>query len=183
VVQVSPSSATLPIDIEDTTIVARQAARSAVTFAFGTTDVTTAGTTTIFGLTNQGFLSQFPGDTIVVGNSMEQGDVTLASLGKFSLASDTSLVIDTLGNITGLGDVTATGTGKVISLEAVIGSSPVPTPGEVGANVGTTTSTTTGLGDTTDKKKLGGSGGTANGNGQQNGTISNGGNTGSGVCH
>jgi filamentous hemagglutinin family protein len=159
VIQVSPSSATLPIDIEDTTI----AASALRTFAV---------TPTLFGLTNLTFLSLFPGDTIVVGNSGELGNVEMGVNGKITLAAGTNLVIDTLGSVKGLSTVITTGT--VLSLAPLIGLPPV-TAGEIDPSSGT------GLGDQTDKKKLAQTGGDTSG-GQQGGTISSDSNP-SDVCH
>ena len=147
---------------------ASRASTSAITTA--PTFATTAPV--LFGLTNLTFFSLFPGDTVVVGNSGEQGNVTIGSLGKISLAAGTNLVIDTAGGVTGLGTVITTGT--VILIQPVIF-----TPGQAGATVGSD-NTSTGLGDQTDKKKLGQNSGSTGG--QQNGTVSQESSTGS-VCH
>ncbi|HEV2236757.1 MAG TPA: hypothetical protein VGR57_08870, partial [Ktedonobacterales bacterium] len=162
VVQVSPFAASLPIDIEDTTLLAAQARTAAITFA---------ATPPLFGLTNQAFLSLFPGDTIVIGNSAEVGSVTLGANGPIKLGS-TNLIIDTLGPVTGLGTVTTTGVVK--SLFTLLAIPPV-TSGEIDPT------SNTGLGDQTDKKKLG-QPSSDTGTGQQGGTISSD-TSGTGVCH
>ena len=164
-VQVAPFDPAAAMDIEDTTLLSAVFTQGVITFS---------ATSSTFGLTNSAFLSLFPGDTIVVGNSAETGSATLGANGPINIGS-TNLIIDTTGSITGLSTVISTG--KVLSLLSILGP-PIPpvTSGEI-----TGSTTNTGLGDQTDKKKLGQpSGGT--GTGQQGGTISSD-TSGTGVCH
>ena len=101
-VQVVPFDSAVPIDIEDA-----PAASSVLTLVTGPTT---------FGLTNQGFISLFPGATVAVGNTGETGDVTLGANGPLDIG-DTNLVIFTLGSVTGLGTVTSTGIGELPALD------------------------------------------------------------------
>ena len=159
-VQVSPTDPTTAIDIED------HPAASA-----GNAFITNAVNTSFF-LSNLGFLSLFPGDTVAVGSAQESGAVTVGASGAFDIGS-TNLIIESSGAITGLSTVTSTG--LVVSLLSILGP-PIPpvTAGEIDPT------TSTGLGDQTDKKHFGQNG--VSGDGQQGGTISND-DTGTGVCH
>ncbi|HEV2332786.1 MAG TPA: hypothetical protein VGV16_06450, partial [Gammaproteobacteria bacterium] len=167
-VQVEPFDLTLPIDIEDSTLLKSALGSAALTDASGPTS---------FGLTNSSFLSLFPGDTIAVGGTGEAGAVTIGANGPLKLGS-TNLIIFTTGNITGLGTVTSTGI--VQSLLAFLGP-PVPpvTAAEVDPTAGS--GTNTGLGDQTDKRKIGG-GGDEGGGSQPAGTVSQDSGNAS-VCH
>lgn len=108
VIQVLPASNTYPVQVESQ-------------------PVTTAAT---LDLSNAAFISLFPGATVVVGGDGYAGNVTLASQGKFALAAGTNLIIDTSGNVTGLGDVTSTGV--VVLLQSLLGPPvPPPTSGEI----------------------------------------------------
>lgn len=167
-VQVEPFDLTLPIDIEDSTLLKSVLGSAALTDASGATS---------FGLTNSSFLSLFPGDTIAVGGTGEAGVVTIGANGPLDIG-DTNLIIYTTGDITGLGTITSTGI--VQSLLSVLGPAVPPvTAGEVDPTAGS--GTNTGLGDQTDKRKIGG-GGDQGGDNQPAGTVSQ--DTGNAsVCH
>jgi len=97
----------------------------------GTTDLEGKGAAGAdLNLNNTGFLDQFAdGTTLVLGASGQTGDISLGNNGTFDIGSD-NLILDTSGNITGLGNVTSTG--LVSSLEALLGSLVVPpTSGEI----------------------------------------------------
>jgi hypothetical protein len=104
--------------------------------------------------------------------------VQIGSDGPFTLAGGTNLLFDTTGTITGLGNVTATGlVGSLVTVAASSGGGNVVTAGEIDPST-----TTTSLGDQTDKKHLGHNGqGFGNGEGQ-NGIIGTDTDT-SSVCH
>ena len=162
-VQVVPFDPTVAIDVEENLLLK----------AVLTQGVITNATSTTFGLTNVGFLSLFPGTTIVVGDATTTGNATLGANGPINIGS-TNLIIDTTGSITGLSTVISTG--KVVSLLSILGP-PIPpvTSGEIDPTSNTS------LGDQTDKKKLGQPSGETGG-GQQGGTVSQD-NSGTGVCH
>jgi hypothetical protein len=131
-----------------------------------------------FNISNKAFLALFPGDTIVIGDDAETGAVTIGTDGPFILAGGTNLLFDTTGTITGLGNLTSTGlVGSLETVAASAGNNDVVTAGEIDPSTTTTT-----LGDQTDKKHLG-HGGFGLGNGEgRNGNIST--DTGdSSVCH
>jgi hypothetical protein len=136
-----------------------------------------AGTGQAFNISNQGFFALFPGDTIVIGDDAESGDVFIGDNGPFTLAGGTNLLFDTTGTITGLGKITSTGlVGSLETVAAAAGDDNVVTAGEIDPST-----TTTSLGDQTDKKHLGNGQNDANGEGP-GGTISQ--DTGnSSVCH
>ena len=122
-----------------------------------------------FDISNQGFFALFPGDTIAIGDDTESGAVFIGANGRMTLAPKTNLFFDTIGPITGLNLITTTGI--IGTLEAVAGSGNgvVVTTGEIDPSAG---DTKTGLGDQTDKRRLGSLGG--NGNGGDGGTIGEG---------
>ena len=158
-VQVAPADPTAAIDIENTPV-------SSAAVALVETNATTAAT---FNLSNQGFISLFPGDTVAVGDAQESGAVTIGANGIFDIGS-TNLIIESTGAVTGLSTVTSTG--LVVSLFSILGP-PIPpvTSGEIDPTAaGTTPSKQNGLG-------IGGAGG-----GGIGGTIADDDNP-SGVCH
>ena len=138
-----------------------------------------SATTQAFNLSNQGFIALFPGATIAIGDDVESGSVFIGANGAFTLADKTNLFFDTTGPVTGLDLLTTTGLVTTLEVFVAAVGTDVVTVGEIDPNAGSTTNT--GLGDQTDKKKLGQpSGGT--GTGQQGGTISSD-TSGTGVCH
>ena len=154
-VEVRPGDPTQSIDVED------QAASGAA-----------------FDIGNKSFLALFPGDTIVISDDAETGDVTIGNGGAFTLAGGTNLLFDTTGTITGLSNLISTGlVGSLVTVAAAAGNNDVVTAGEIDPST-----TTTSLGDQTDKKHLGHNGqGFGNGEGQ-NGIIGTDTDT-SSVCH
>jgi hypothetical protein len=126
-------------------------------------------------LNGSGFIDRFgDGTTLVVGASGQTGDITLGNNGTFDIGSD-NLILDTGGNITGLGNVTSTGI--VSSLEALLGSAVAPpTSGEIDP---TSVNNNNAAGD---KKHQNQGGEDAGANGTQGGSITQ--DTGnSSVCH
>ncbi len=91
-----------------------------------------------FNLSNSLFLSQFSGDTVVVGNFQESGDVTIGANGAFNLGGGTNLLIYSTGNVTGLDNVTSTGIVAQLITQA---ATPPPTAGEIDPNSGGTGTT------------------------------------------
>ncbi len=135
-----------------------------------------SGTGQTFNISNQGFFALFPGDTIVIGDDAESGDVFIGDAGPFTLAGGTNLLFDTSGTITGLGKITSTGlVGSLETVAAAGNDNNVITAGEIDPST-----TTTSLGDQTDKKHLGGNQNGANG--QPGGSITQDTGT-SSVCH
>ena len=126
-----------------------------------------------FNLSNSLFLSLFSGDTIVVGNFQESGDVTIGGNGAFTLSGGTNLLIYSTGNVTGLDNVTSTGIVAQLITQA---ATPPPTAGEIDPNSGGTGTTLT------IKKKNGGSFDVNADTGNKGGTVSQDTGTTS-VCH
>ncbi|MFI4967495.1 MAG: filamentous hemagglutinin N-terminal domain-containing protein [Gammaproteobacteria bacterium] len=131
-----------------------------------------------FNLSDKAFFSLFPGDTIVIGDDAETGSVQIGGNGPFTLAGGTNLLFDTTGTITGLSNITGSGlVGSLVTVAGNSGDNNVVTAGEIDPST-----TTTSLGDQTDKKHLGHNG-QPGGNGEgQNGIIGTDTDT-SSVCH
>jgi filamentous hemagglutinin family protein len=142
----------------------------------GTTDMEGKGASGAnLNLNNTGFLDQFgDGTTLVLGASGQTGDITLGNGGSFDIGSD-NLIVDTGGNVTGLGNVISTGI--VSSLEALLGSAvPPPTSGEIDPTSSNNNNTAG------DKKHQNQGNGEAGANGTQGGSITQSTNAG-GACH
>jgi filamentous hemagglutinin len=135
------------------------------------------GTGQSFNISNQGFFALFPGDTIVVGDDAESGNIFIGANGPFTLAGGTNLLFDTTGSITGLDKITSTGlVGSLETIAAAASDNNIVTAGEIDPST-----TSTSLGDQTDKKRLGSGQNDPNGEGA-GGTISQDSGT-SSVCH
>ena len=158
-IQVAPANPASSIDIEDASI------------AGADTRVLTESATGGFNLSNQAFLSLFPGTTIAVGDAAEIGAVTLGANGPLNIGA-TNLIIDTLGPVTGLSTVISTG--HVVSLLSILGP-PVqpPTTSEIDPNAS---------GSTTPNKKTDDTGPDATGAGGGGGTITEGNGGADNVC-
>ncbi len=158
-IQVAPANPSSSIDIEDAPV------------AGADTRVLTNSTTGAFNLSNQAFLSLFPGATIAVGDVAETGAVTLGANGPINIGA-TNLIIDTLGPVTGLGTVISTG--HVVSLLSILGP-PVqpPTTSEIDPNAGSST---------TPNKKTDDTGPDITGTGGGGGTITEGNGGAGNVC-
>jgi filamentous hemagglutinin family protein len=132
----------------------------------GTTDLEGQGAKGAdLNLNDSDFLGLFgDGATLVLGASGQTGDISLGNNGSFDIGSD-NLIVDTTGNVTGLGNVTSTGI--VSSLESLLGSLVVPpTSSEIDP---TSVNNNNAAGD---KKHQNHNGETEGSNSAQGGTIS-----------
>ena len=104
----------------------------------GTTDAEGTGAAgATLNLNDNGVFNVFPdGITLVLGGAGQSGAVTLGNNGSFDIGSD-NLIVDTVGTVTGLGNVISTG--QVVSLASLINGVPPVTAGEIDPTSNTTT--------------------------------------------